>query len=99
MIESLGKRYNVEVDLSGKTYDAIECDYCNNTGYYDRIGIYEILDIDDEIKELIMNGSSSIEIKKHALQGKYKPLAIDGINKVILGITNLDELNRKILMF
>ena len=99
LIQSLGKRYNTEFDLSGKTYDAIGCDYCNNTGYYDRIGIYEILDIDDEIKELIMNGASSIEIKKHALQGTYKPLSIDGINKVILGITNLDELNRKILMF
>lgn len=100
IIQKIGKRYNTEFDLKGvKTYDAIGCEHCNNTGYYDRIGIFEILDIDDDIKELIMSGASSIEIKKHALLGKYKPLCIDGINKVIEGITNLEELNRKILMF
>lgn len=100
IIESLGNRYNVEFDLKGKkTYDAIGCDYCNNTGYYDRIGVFEILDITDDIKELIMNGASSIEIKKYALQKSYKPLCVDGINKVINGITTLDELNRKILIF
>ena len=100
IIQGIGKRYNVNFNLTGKkTYDAIGCDYCNNTGYYDRIGIFEILDIDDDIKELIMNGASSIEIRRHALQENYKPLCIDGINKVISGVTNLDELNRKILMF
>ena len=100
IIEKIGKRYNTEFDLRGvKTYEAVGCDKCNNTGYYDRIGIFEILDIDDEIKELIMNGASSIEIKKHALLGKYRPLCIDGINKIISGVTNLEELNRKILMF
>ena len=100
IIESIGKRYNVEFDLKGKTtFESIGCSKCNNTGYYDRIGIFEILDITDDIKELIMNGASSIEIKKHALQENYRPLSVDGINKVIAGITNLDELNRKILMF
>lgn len=100
IIEAIGKRYNVEFDLKGKkTFDAEGCKYCNNTGYFERIAIFEILDFDDEIKELVMNGASSIEIKKYALQGKYKPLCIDGINKVISGITNLEELNRKILLF
>ena len=100
LIESIGKRYNVEFNLTNlKTYDAIGCDHCNNTGYYDRIGIFEVLDIDDEIKELIMNGASSIEIKKYALQRSYRPLCVDGINKVLQGITNLEELNRKILIF
>ena len=100
LIQKIGERYNTTFDLKGvTTYDAVGCSKCNNTGYYDRIGIYEILDIDDDIKELIMNGASSIEIKKHALQGKYKPLCVDGINKVLEGITNLEELNRKILIF
>ena len=100
IIEKIGKKYNVDFELKGKTtFEAIGCNKCNNTGYYDRIGIFEVLNIDDDIKELIMNGASSIEIKKHALEGTYKPLCIDGINKVIAGITNLDELNRKILIF
>ncbi|MCI8272512.1 MAG: Flp pilus assembly complex ATPase component TadA [Clostridia bacterium] len=100
VITKLGQRYNIEYNLEGKkTYDAIGCSKCNNTGYYDRIGMFEILDITDDIKELIMNGASSIEIKKHALTGTYRPLCIDGINKVIAGMTNLEELNRKILLF
>ena len=100
VIERIGKRYNVEFNLKGvKTYEAIGCSKCNNTGYYDRIGVFEILNVTDEIKELIMNGASSIEIKKYALQEDYRPLCIDGINKVLKGITNLEEINRKILIF
>ena len=100
VIERIGKRYNVEFNLKGtKTHEAIGCNKCNNTGYYDRIGVFEILNITDEIKELIMNGASSIEIKKYALQEDYRPLCIDAINKVLEGITNLDEINRKILIF
>ena len=99
-INAIGKRYNIQFDLKGKkTYDAIGCKYCNNTGYFDRIGIFEILDITDDIKELIMNGASSIEIKRHALEENYTPLCIDGINKILDGYTNLEELNRKILLF
>lgn len=82
-----------------KTYDAIGCKYCNDTGYYDRIGIFEVLDLTDEIKELIVNGASSIEIRKKALEGNYRPLIVDGINKVLKGYTTLDELNRKLLIF
>ncbi len=100
IITSLGEKYNVDFKLQGaKTYDAIGCPYCNNTGYYERIGIFEILDITDDLKELIMNNASSIEIRKKALEGKYRPLLIDGIHKVINGITNLKELNNKILIF
>ena len=99
IIESVGNRYGVSFDLSGKTYDAIGCKDCNNTGYYDRIGVFEILNLTEEIKEAIMNGKSSIDIKKLALSQSYKPLVIDGINKVIQGITTLEELNKKLLIF
>jgi hypothetical protein len=66
---------------------------------YERIAIFEILEFSDEISELIMNGKSSIEIRRKALEGEYRPLIIDGIKKVISGITNLDELNEKILIY
>ena len=100
IIMNIGKKYNIEYDLENAiTYDTVGCSKCNNTGYYDRIGIFEILDFTDDIKELIMSGKSSIEIRKKALQESYRPLVIDGINKVISGITNLDELNRKILIY
>ena len=99
IIQSIGKKYGIEYDLSGKTYGAVGCKYCNNTGYYDRLGIFEILNVTDEIKQEIMNGKSSIEIRQEALKQGYKPLVTDGIRKIIQGHTTLDELNRKLLIY
>ena len=99
IIESIAKRYNVEFDLSGKTYDAVGCPHCNNTGYYDRIGVFEILNVTDEVKQEILNGKSSIEIRNIALEQNYKPLVVDGIKKIIQGHTTLEELNKKLLIY
>ena len=99
IMTSIGEKYGVNFDLNGVTYDAVGCKHCNNTGYYSRIGIFEILDVTDEIKQLIMEGKSSIEIRKEALKNGYRPLIVDGINKVIQGYTNLTELNNKLLFF
>ena len=57
------------------------------------------MDLDDEIKELIVKGASSIEIRNKALEKNYRPLAVDGIKKVLMGITTLEELNNKLLIF
>ena len=93
-------RYGEEVDFTGKkTFDAVGCDYCNNTGFYERIGIFEILDITDEIRELIVRGASNLEIRDKALELGYRPLVVDGMKKVLDGITTLDELNRKIVLY
>ena len=59
---------NVNIDFTNKkTYDAVGCEKCNQSGYLDRIGIFEVLTIDDEIKELISRDASSMEIRKKAL--------------------------------
>ena len=71
----------------------------HNSGYYDRIAIYETLLFTDKIKELIVNGASTIEIRKEALKESYKPLIVEGIRKVINGTTNLEELNSKLLFY
>ena len=100
IITNISNKYGMNVDLSNiKTYDAIGCKHCNNTGYYDRIGVFEVLDLDDEVKELIVKGASSIEIRNKALEKNYRPLAVDGIKKVLMGITTLEELNNKLLIF
>ena len=99
IIKNIEEKYDIKFDLNGKkTYDAVGCPNCNNVGYLDRIGIFEVLQINDEIKELISNDESPIKIKKEALKYGYKPLEIDGINKVINGITNMKELNKKLLL-
>ena len=99
-MSNIGERYGEYLNFEGKiTYNAIGCEKCNNTGYYDRIAIFEVLPITDEIKELIMNSASSIEIRKKALQGSYKPLVVDGLHKVLEGSTTLEELNNKLVIF
>ncbi len=99
IIKSIGDRYGVNYDLSGITYDAIGCKHCNNTGFFDRVGVYEILNITENLQTEIMNGKSSIEIREQALKEGYKPLVVDGINKVIKGYTTLEELNKKLLFY
>ena len=99
IIEALGNKYGVEFDLSGKTYDAVGCKECNKTGYYERIGVFEVLDLNDELKEAIMSGKSSLEIRRLALEQGYKPLVVDAVNKVIQGYTTLDEINKKLLLY
>ena len=99
IIELIGKKYNVQFDTNGITYDSIGCNHCNNTGYYDRIGVFEILNITEEIKEAIIRDKSSIEIREQAFEAGYKPLVVDGIKKVIDGYTTLDELNKKLLIY
>lgn len=100
IINEIGEKYNIKYDLDGKkTYDAIGCKKCNNTGYYGRTGIFEILIMNDELRNLIVDDKSSIEIRKVALKNGYLPLIVDGINKVINGTTNLAELNNKLALY
>ena len=98
--QKIGDKYGVNYDVDNhETYDAVGCEYCNNSGYYGRIGVFEVLKITDEIKELIVDSASTMEIRRKALEGDYRPLIVDGIQKVINGETNLEELNKKLLVY
>ena len=100
IIKEIGEKYNIKFDLEGKkTYDAVGCKKCNNTGYYGRTGIFEVLIMNDELRSLIVDNKSSIEIKNIAMKNGYLPLIVDGINKVINGITTLQELNNKLAIY
>ena len=96
----IAEKYKVKLDFKGKvTYDAVGCEKCNHTGYYDRIAVFEVLIVDDEIKQLIVDNASSIEIREQALKGNYRPFIVDGIYKVLDGITTLEELNNKLIIY
>ena len=100
VIKKIGDKYNINFELDGKkTYEAVGCNRCNHTGYLERIGIFEVLNIDDEIKDLISKDSSSMDIRKKALETGYKPLIVDGIKKVLDGVTTLDEINNKLIIY
>lgn len=99
-ISKIAEKYGKKINFDNlKTYDAVGCKKCNNIGYFGRIGIFETLSITDEIKELIVKGKSTIEIRNKALESDYKPLVMDGINKILEGYTTLDELNRQLILY
>ena len=100
VISKIAAKYGEKVNFDNlKTYDAVGCKKCNNIGYYGRIGIFETLDVTDEIKDLIVKGASTIEIRNKALEQNYKPLVIDGIRKILHGDTTLDELNKQLILY
>ena len=101
IMNKIAEKNGITLDFTDKkTYDAIGCDKCNHTGYFDRIGIFEVLIINDKISQLITDNASSIEIKNEAIrEGHYKPLIVDGLNKVLEGITTLEELNNKLIIY
>ena len=75
------------------------CDQCHNSGYYDRIALFEVLIFTDEIKELIVKGKSALEIREEALKGGYRPLVTEAIRRVVDGTTTLSEANHKLLFY
>ena len=100
IINKIGDKYGIKFDLNGKkTFDAVGCKKCNNTGYLGRIGIFEILILNDELRTLIVDNKSAIEIRNSALESGYVPLIVDGIYKMIDGITNMQELNNKLAIY
>ncbi len=100
IMKKIGSKYDVEFDFEGKkTFEAVGCKKCNQSGYLDRIGIFEILNVEEEIRELIAKDCSSIEIRKKALELGYRPLIVDGIKKVLSGVTTLEEINNKLIIY
>lgn len=84
-----------EKDISqGRFLKGVGCKKCLNDGYYGRTGIFELLVIDDEIRELILKRASSSDIKKAGLRKGMKTLRMDGIEKVKRGLTTISEILR-----
>src|SRR5690348_1602091 len=71
------------------------CGVCNNTGYKGRTGLYEVMEVDDEIKELVLVGASALELKKKAIERGMLTLRRSGLIKVSLGMTTLEEVARE----
>lgn len=70
------------------------CNYCNSTGFWGRTAIYEILKIDETIKDLIIKKAPALQIKKIAISQGMRTLRMDGWRKVIAGLTTPEEVMR-----
>jgi len=82
------------VKEKGFIYKSQGCPKCLKTGYTGRIGIYELLNVDDEIRHLILKNTDSTQIKKLAISRGMDTLRDDGAKKVLEGITTIDEVLR-----
>jgi len=78
-----------------KTYKGKGCSTCNNTGYKGRIGLYEVMEVNDDIRELILIGASSLELRKKAIEDGMITLRESGLHKIRAGLTTLEEVVRE----
>jgi type IV pilus assembly protein PilB len=76
-------------------YKGTGCKNCNNTGYSGRIGLYEVMEIGEEIQELILVGASARELRRKAAEEGMISLRQSGINKIKLGLTTIEEVVRE----
>ncbi len=74
-------------------YKGTGCDKCNG-GYKGRIGIYEIMEVTDEIRELILNNAPDVEIKKTAIKNGMSTLRQSALRKMLAGVTTIEEVLR-----
>jgi type IV pilus assembly protein PilB len=74
------------------------CATCNNTGYKGRVGLYEVMEINDELRELILVGASAVELKRKALETGMITLRKSGLIKAALGLTTMEEVLRETVL-
>jgi len=74
------------------------CERCNNGGYKGRVGLYEVLAFSDEIRDMILSGASSIELKRKAIEEGMVSLRMAGLGKIREGVTTLEEVLRETVL-
>lgn len=101
MLEMLRSAKESTVELTAKNnwknikfYRPKGCEQCNNEGYRGRLGIYEVLEVDESIGKLITSDASSDDIEKAARANGMRTMGEDGFIKAISGLTSLEEVMR-----
>jgi len=87
--------FSAEETQTLKTYKGQGCSTCNNTGYKGRVGLYEVMEITDEVRELILIGASALELRKKAIEDGMITLRESGLHKIRAGITTVEEVVRE----
>jgi type IV pilus assembly protein PilB len=75
-------------------YKGKGCSLCSNTGYKGRVGLYEVMPLWDDVKELVLSRASSLDIKKEAIRQGMKTLRRAGVEKINEGMTTIEEVVR-----
>ena len=81
-----------------KAYRGRGCKVCNNTGYKGRIGLYEVMEITEELRELIIIGASAMELRRKAIELGMITLRESGLYKLREGITTIEEVVKETVL-
>jgi type IV pilus assembly protein PilB len=76
-------------------YKGAGCEKCSNTGYKGRVGLYEVMEMTEELKELVLVGASSLELRRKAIEQGMITLRQSGLRKIKDGVTTLEEVLRE----
>ena len=90
--------YTPEEVKTVKIYHGKGCTTCNKGGYKGRTGLYEVMEINDELRELILVGASALELKKKAIEQGMLTLRRSGLVKIAAGMTTMDEVLRETVL-
>jgi len=71
------------------------CDACNNTGYKGRVGLYEVMELTDDLRELVLVGASALELRRRAIEDGMVTLRRSGLEKIAAGVTTIEEVVRE----
>jgi type IV pilus assembly protein PilB len=82
--------------IPDQLYKGQGCSRCSGTGYYDRLGVFEVLTMSDELKRLVIGKASHAEIMKAAVAGGMVPLRADAWAKITAGVTTVSEVVRSV---
>jgi type IV pilus assembly protein PilB len=81
-----------------KLFKGRGCGVCNGTGYKGRVGLYEVMEISDGIRDIIMQGGTAVEIKRKAIEEGMLTLRMSGLEKIKAGITTIEEVLRETVL-
>jgi type IV pilus assembly protein PilB len=88
------------IEEAGKVrlYKGRGCPNCNNTGYRGRVGLFEVMEITDELRELILSGASAMELRRKAMEEGMITLRMSGLQKLRDGQTSVEEVVRETVL-
>jgi type IV pilus assembly protein PilB len=94
----IGAGFSEHESRTLKLFRGRGCERCSSTGYKGRVGLYEVLEVDDELREMILSGASSFEIRQKAMQSGMMTLRLSGLQKIRDGLTTIDEVVRETVL-
>jgi type IV pilus assembly protein PilB len=90
--------FSTEESSALQLYKGRGCQNCNNTGYRGRVGLFEVMDISEEIRELILSGASAMELRRKAIEEGMITLRMSGLHKIRGGATTVEEVVRETVL-